>query len=278
MKKHYLVIILAISLAGCKKNQLTEHSGDLQSKNHVGQNIGTFSVNSSRELTDYQVDSIADAHNTQLNDAMSNINWSADPLKDEVQQAFQSLWNSGMPVSYETYCTYFPANPKRGLDSVIFDTSFNNPSDFYKTYYDVLSYVSEGAHSNDDIADYIDSKSYDVKSNQIGSDIDRSLIFLETTKKSAYFWLPNTRGGSGIGYGYIHTWFINNDIDPDVVLAAPTLGGVMCADGIGATRAWIVIGLCLCPTPVTLGAIAAVVGGGAAWDSFMYIALSYMFE
>ena len=272
-KTHYIVLILAIGLAGCKKNEVTDKS----SSNLQKRNIAAYSVSESRELTDSQVDSIANAHNSQLTKAMANMNWSAIPLKTEAQKAFQNLWNSGMPVTYATYCSYFPANPKTGLDSTLLDSSLMNPSAFYTTYYDVLSYVSNEQHSYTDIANYIDAKKSVVISSQTGSDIDRTLIFLQTTKTSAYFWLSTNRGGSGIGYGYIHTWCINNGVDPNVVLAAPTLGGVMTADAIGATKAWLVIGLCLCPTPVTLGAVAAIVGGSAAWDSFMYIVLSYMF-
>jgi len=271
---HYLILILAIGLAGCKKNEAT----DKPSSNLQKSNIATCYVSDTRELTDSQVDSIANAHNSQLSNAMANMNWSATSLKTEAQQAFQNLWNSGMPVTYETYCSYFPDNPETGLDSTLLDSSLIDPSAFYTTYYDVLSYVSDEQHSFTDIANYINTKKSDVILNQTGSDIDRTLIFLQTTKRSAYFWLPTSRGGSGIGYGYLETWCVNNDVDPNIVLAAPTLGGVMTADAIGATKAWLVIGLCLCPTPVTLGAIAAIVGGAAAWDSFMYVALALMFD
>lgn len=98
----------------------------------------------------------------------------------------------------------------------------------------------------------------ELKKIVFGEELDAVLIYFRVLENSAAFWMPGDLGGTGEG-----TPTVANSSSDNM----ETWKRCLLADAAGATGVFLQIGFALCATPVTLGALAAAVGYGAAWSS-----------
>lgn len=248
LKIFYVALVLIFST--CKQEVLNSDK--------VGKPFSQLS--STRILNDSLIDLSAQFHNDFLDSAMNQIDWNYSPLSTSKHAVFMSFYDSaygGININeYEDIISEVLENEVQ-ISPYLF-----NPVDFLNIFDKIEMVINDSNNNFEEIEDSLSNLEIYANSNLYGSDLDAALLMIRTSLKSAHFWLPVARGGSGIGQDYIE----ENELPQISVI------GKACAiDGLGASFGFLMIGFLVAPTPVTLFGIAAYVGLRAAEASVAYL-------
>lgn len=238
MKK--LLIIFAASILGMVAcNELEVATQNPQSDNSA-----------IKALSQSHIDNIGVLHNLYLTEAVSNVDFNASNILEEIHNAFLPINSHGLGLSISekecilnrSYDYSFVSNHLSTSAIIIIDASINyveNTSSF--TYSDLQNQIVAWEAS--------------ANSNLNGEELDAVLIYFSVLENSAAFWMPIDLGGTGEG----------------TPMAPALWKKCLVADCLGAVGAFLEIGFALCATPVTLSALACVVGYTAAFSSMCAI-------
>jgi hypothetical protein len=265
--KSLLIIAGVLGFFAC--NEVTEKlipSKKSSSVNVEAINNQAYSVlnNSPLEIQEYKNLSISDIqkiavlHNTFLDEVELNIDWYSGDASKSIESSMMELNSNGL--------SYFSLAEKQGYLAF---TAINTNMNFLNNNYgseamSILNNTKEYLLSNENFT-ISELESYIASSNMIASkklqgiELDGVLVFLAVLEKSANYWLPVDRGGSGNGVSVVNA--------NDKVKNANFWGELLLADAMGATSVLTGIGLTLLATPPTATALAGVVGFAAATAS-----------
>lgn len=257
-KSKIVVIISAIItiaiIIGCSKKEEVSENNIPQSYNLKSASLG---------LTDDLISDICELHNsliypsyvimdgdtTDAINAITNIFLSNDSIYFGMDSIESSIFLNSAYSSLD-----FLENNIQNEDVVLF---MRNASELVVDHYDTLSY----SH----LVSCIDIMIEDAEANFEDFDLEVTKLYLEGVKASGYFWMPSSKGGSGIGDELIRDWSSYYGVPH----AKVNWGIILTADVGAMAGTFTGIGLTLLATPATLGALAAVVGWSAAWSSSM---------
>jgi hypothetical protein len=254
-----MVIVFAISFIfqACNKDyQTTVINKDVSKEEFLEVYLGNSLTNTNRE-------DIANLHNQYLGETMAEIDWSSSDLNQNSMNVFQSKFDPSSGISQQQYNDLLSQSSNDINQYIENDIIFN---ELKQSIEDIIN--SEPSFTN--IATQLDLLKTSSCTTLIGKDLDAALIMIEVSKKSAYYWLPISRGGSGTGDQYIENYKEENDLP-----GAPNLGKLCLADGVGAAFGFILVGFLAVPTPLTLGALCMAVGLKAAESSLTYLLTSF---
>jgi hypothetical protein len=246
-----IILALAVFLAGCKRNDIISYE---PINNELLSNFVVYPT---------EREQVANYHNQILSEIITNIDLDLPNLTTQARNLFLNLYDSTQSdISYEEYETLINSDPTDISNYINNDNIFNLIKDSIESIgnnnYSITNIYSSLANL----------ESYAINSLS-GDDEEAALLMIAVSKKSAYYWLPTERGGSGEGYQFILDYTDNG------LLGAPNMGGLLVADGVGAAWSFLLIGFLVVPTPVTLGALATVVGWKAAESSVFYLFSSF---
>jgi hypothetical protein len=250
-----IMLSLIILFAGCKKSDVVSNGNFNKEFSDKSKYSNFIIYPTERELA-------ATYHNDILSEIVPNISLDSTNLNNQVRDLFLNLFDTAQnDISYEDYETLINSNPANIGDYIDNDAVFNLIKDSIET-------IGNNIYDINDIYDGLaDLESYAIN-NLSGDDEEAALLMIAVSKKSAYYWLPTERGGSGEGYQFLLDYV---DYSGNELLGAPNMGGLLTADGVGAAWSFLLIGFLVVPTPVTLGALATVVGWKAAESSVFYL-------
>lgn len=262
MKKLTLIIGLLIVIFSCNKQN------DFVSPKHDDdRNIMSLYQSPSRIINDSLITEIGVRHNQILEEAINNINWNSASIEQELNIFFLNYIDPSIDslITNRSEMGLVISNTDNYLSENL------NPS-VYQMMIDCKDFIYQMPNYSNIVSQLNLYRDYS-NNTFVGSDLDIALVFLEVTEKSAYFWMPSSIGGSGIGWGFIEDYCDENDIE----VAAINWGQIGWADGAGAAgvllRTWYLAGC----GPLSWGAIVGAIGWGAAWGSGMAILGQLMF-
>lgn len=248
--KKFLFILTTTVLGVVACNEREQTSSLIQDN----ENISLMESLSGRIFNQSQIDNIGVLHNHYLSEAISNVNFDSDNIQDEINNVFYEITSNGLELTqsekenllnssydYEFISSHLSNSALSLIDESI--DYVNNTDNF--TFFEFQEQI--------DLWELIANNSLDEK------EIDAILIYLSVLEKSAEFWMPTDLGGSGEGTPTVANASASDNI--------ATWKRCLIADAVGATGVFLQIGLALCATPVTLTALAAAVGFGAAYSS-----------
>ncbi len=200
-------------------------------------------------------------HNQILEEAIGNIDWSSTLLNQELNSYFLNYTDSSID---------FLINNRSDIqESVISNLEIylnqNLNDSVYQMMINCKYFIAQKPNYSDLVSQFDLYREYS-RNTFNGGDLEMALVFLEVTEKSAYFWMPESAGGSGIGWNFINDYAENNNI-PLADISDIDWGAIAWADGAGAVgtllRTWYLAGW----GPLSWGAIVGAIGWGAAWSS-----------
>lgn len=205
--------LMFLYATSCNKDTIElNHGSNLAENQTISKSIDGGTL-----LTDTQIEAIGDAHNFYLEKAFENFDYSSDDLIQELYQNFESV------------------SP---YDSIPFDpTEFETSTeDNLSTLQDSLSdeafqiinnavIASNNIENLSAFTDYITTLESTTRNNISGYEKDIVLVTLCVLRKSAYFWLPQEDGGSGIGYEILQNINLNKKDDHGWLAADGTAAG-----------------------------------------------------
>ncbi len=255
MKKNFIfVVILALVFVSCS---------DQEHLTNPTTNSDAITFRSDyTPLTEEEINAVADLHNPLLDTTLSMINLQSENLEQEVIDVYAGFYDPEWGISADDYEASLNIGEDL-LDSVLVLVS--NPSAFLDVYNSIII-IGNSGNSYTEIVSDLDALKATIYSTLTDKDRDAALLMLETSKRSAYYWLPTTQDGSGIGYQILTDFWEDNELS-----GKPDFGKAMAVDGLGASFGFLLIGFLLAPTPVTLGALVLYVGLKAAEASIIYL-------
>ncbi len=254
--KKYIFILMAVVLAvtACnEQEELIEPVTDFYS---------VASIAGYTPLTEATINQIADVHNPLLDSTLGLINLQSENLEQEVLNVYEGFYNSEWNISSSEFESSLNIGPDV-KDSVL--AHIYNQTSFLVIYNSIIS-IGNSGNSYYQILNDLDNLKSTINSTLVDRDKDAALLMLETSKRSAYYWLPAAQGGSGVGHQILTDFWDENDL-PGI----PDIGKAMVIDGLGSVWGFLLIGFLLAPTPPTLIALVGFVGLHAARASVMYM-------
>lgn len=217
---------------------------------------GSYSLNSN----DYV--SIAEMHNQVLSQSIEDIDWNSSNHTNEIRNYYSALVDSDFGISPDSFQSLL--GNINNLESETF-ALISDKTDFQSIYNSIITIGNSTSDYSQVLTD-LDALKSTANNSLIGDDLEAALLMIETSKKSANFWLPISRDGSGVGSDFLDDYWEDNDLP-----GAPNIGKAMAIDGLGASHYFLMIGLLLVPTPLSLGAIIVAVGTYSAYASLAYV-------
>lgn len=205
---------------------------------------------------------IANTHNEVLAQSIDNINWTSTDHTSEIRSYYTNLVSDEFGIDPASYNSLL--GNIQNLQSETF-TLLSNNQDF-KTIYNEIIEIGNSNLNYNEITFELEELQNLANFTLSGRDLDAAFLMIETSKKSASFWLPTEQDGTGIGHDFLEDYWEDNDLP-----GAPDIGKAMAIDGLGASHYFLLIGLMLVPTPLSLGGIIVAVGTHAAFASLAYV-------
>lgn len=144
-----------------------------------------------RKLTDEQVEQIGEYHNKYLQLAFKQFNYNADDLSIELASQYERiLKNESIPYDIEQQVLNADESIK------LLDDNLSN---------EAMRIINQGVNESykvEDVASYeqlVNKLEIKAKTTLDKNEVDAALVTLCVLRKSAHFWLPIQKGGSGIG-------------------------------------------------------------------------------
>jgi len=253
MKKSILILIVVV-LGTVACNDLDEIQQSPVMDN--------YSISNSLTLSPADRVAVATVHNNSLATTMQSMDWSNPDIQSEILAEYSSLYDPSWGISQAEYDAILTNSVDIPTD---ISSLITNQTDFFAIYDHITAVVNSG-DDYVDVEQSLEDLKVDAQNNLVNSDLEGALLMIETSKKSAFYWMPASKGGSGIGYPYLEDYWEDNDLP-----GAPDIGKAAAIDGLGATFGFLLIGFLMVPTPATLVGIIAVVGIRAAEASLMYV-------
>jgi len=260
MKKLLSIALLLFTVSSCDKEKPVAQNSTFK-KESV---LYTLSP-TTRCLPDSLIDVAAQLHNDFTEEILNETVWyfgynKIDAHADVfsvVSSKYNSEWGYLDSAEFQDLISKSPEDIEASIGSYL-----NNSEDFLEIYNDIISIIDNVNNDYAEVEAALDGLRTTASLNLAGTDLDAALLMIETSRKSAYFWMPTTRDGSGIGIDLL---------DDDGLVGMINLGHLCADDGIGASFGFLLIGFLVVPTPVTLGGLALVVGLNAARTSLSYL-------
>lgn len=227
---------------------------------------------SSRILTNEQIDSIAMFHNAYMIEAIQNFDFSVVNDSIELRSLFINIGLNDFDYSSSELSSMLDSSGDRNGNLFFIETyTSSNVTTIIDSCQDFLNQNANITY--DDVVTFVSLMKSASNSSLLGSDLDASLTFLETFQNAVYLWMPAESGGSGIGQEFLSNLLINlNQNSSSYIPNAAhqrkiNWKKIAFADGAGAVgvllRTWYLADF----GPLSWGAILGAIGFGAAWAS-----------
>lgn len=182
-------------------------------------------------LSDDQIDEIGNLHNQILEDAINEFDFSAPKPEQELSESFSVLNIPDLNVSAQD-------DDQRAVQK---HELLNSVTPQARSIIESVLNEMKNIDHVEEFTSFVVEKESIAKRILHEEDLTATLIFLNVSKKSAFFWMPETQGGSGIGYSFVAKVAETNGIILDPNQKVPEwFNSVLEADGIAAAGGFLV--------------------------------------
>lgn len=257
-KKLMIIALLALAMGSCEK----EAKNDLTTEQDTSKTLSP----EERILTDEQVLEVATLHNEHCDLVISDLDASL-PIEDITANA--ELIMDDFPGFEEEVPVSSPVLEDEVYASIN-DYSFNTAE--MTALYETLSNLSadldiDNPECNDNLNATLDDMKMEATGTFSGTDLDAAHLFIETFRYSADFWLPESSGGTGVGYiaGYeILDIHIDGDVLP-LITFKEVIANTILADAVSSFVFFMVVAGTAIANPALIpGSLIAAWGATAA--------------
>ncbi|HBF19246.1 MAG: hypothetical protein CMI36_14760 [Owenweeksia sp.] len=230
-------------------------------------NFSSRLKSSERLFTDAQIAEIGEKHNEIAFEVYESVDF------EDYSASLQSnLMDVDLGEGYNEH--------KSDIYNAAYDVDYTNLDQYANqnvvAYYEMAFSSLENQPDLESIIEKFDELEAQARDELTGTDLDQVLIMLSVGRNSAYFWLPASKGGNGLGYSKL-AYLTSKNVDPnssnkkstkEISRGVREAIGKDMIGGLGSAVGWG-IGVLAFGGPVGVGAYVFTVAWGAATSSLL---------